>query len=636
MKTITLLLLFAALFSSYALAEEIEISGKVTDYDGKPITGITVYFLHGYEAITDKNGTYRISLDDRIDYGVTFNFYDYYYENQIKIGKITSKKYDFQISLDSLLLLVKSNLHDIELKGSERREIMYDAEESGEMGTFSKALEISDSEIRTLGVMAKPATLDMKSSGSGEGIETMPVATSDANVSAGLLTSGEVNDFRKWDMWNDLTEDEFKEHSEKWNFNPKKRYTVQLVNADNTPVIDKLVSFKEKSGKILWQGRTDNTGKVELWADIFQIYTQSFDRNKYQIIIEQEQDVIKYPEPTDFFNGINIINLANDCEENKNVDIMFAVDATGSMGDEINYLKAELIDIISRVKENNEDLNINLSSLFYRDGSDEYLVKMSPFSTDFEKTTDFINKQFAGGGGDFPEAVDAALFYGINNFKWSEKAVARIMFLILDAPPHDDSATVMRLHELTARAAMEGIRIVPVACSGVDKSTEFILRSIALATNGTYVFLTDDSRIGGSHIKPSTDKYNVEKLNDLFIRLIEQFTSTPNCNKDNYTDYPFDDRIFNEGDAVTGIGNDNVLNIINCYPNPTSGIFTLELKTDVEELYLVDITGKIIKKLPNNTSGKYEVNISEYPTGVYYVKFLANGKWAAQGIMLRR
>lgn len=632
MKHITLLLLFAALFSSYASAEIIEISGKVTDYSGKPITGISVNFLHDYTAVTDKYGIYRIKIDDRRTYEVMFSFYSYYNENTIKIGKIESNKYDFKISLDSLSIRLGKFQHDIEFKGSSDRIETYE----GEMVESHPASIISDAEVRTLGAMAKPTTLKAAGGSATDGIVVEPTVSIDANVSAGLLTSGEVNDFRKWDMWNDLTDDEFKEHSQKWNFNPKKRYTVQLVNADNTPVIDKLVLLKEKTGKILWQGRTDNTGKVELWADLFQIYSQSFDRNKYQVIIEQDHDVIKYPEPTDFFNGVNIINLANNCKDMKNVDIMFAVDATGSMGDEINYLKAELIDIISRVKENNEDLNINLSSLFYRDDNDEYLVKMSPFSTDFEKTTDFINQQFAGGGGDFPEAVDAALFYGINNFKWSENAVARIMFLILDAPPHDDSVTINRLHELTARAAMEGIRIVPVAASGVDKSTEFIMRSLALATNGTYIFLTDDSGIGGSHIKPSTDKYDVEKLNDLFIRLIEQFTSTPNCNKDNYSNYPFDDRIYNEGDAVSGVDDKDIINIINCYPNPTNGIFTLELKSDVEEMYLVDITGKIIKKLSNSTSGIYDINISDFPNGVYYVKFLAKGKWAAQGILLRR
>ena len=41
-----------------------------------------------------------------------------------------------------------------------------------------------------------------------------------------------------------------------------------------------------------------------------------------------------------------------------------------------------------------------------------------------------------------------------------------------------------------------------------------------MATNGTYVFITNDSGIGNEHIEATVGEYQVEKLRDLIARLI--------------------------------------------------------------------------------------------------------------------
>ena len=98
----------------------------------------------------------------------------------------------------------------------------------------------------------------------------------------------------------------------------------------------------------------------------------------------------------------------------------------------------------------------------------------------------------------------------LNSGGWDEQARARILFLVLDAPCHEDSATVALLHEQVLNAAAMGVRIVPVVCSGVGESGELLLRQMALATNGTSFFLTDDSGIGGKHLKPTMDTLKVD------------------------------------------------------------------------------------------------------------------------------
>lgn len=71
-------------------------------------------------------------------------------------------------------------------------------------------------------------------------------------------------------------------------------------------------------------------------------------------------------------------------------------------------------------------------------------------------------------------------------------------------------------------SSQKGIRISAVASSGVDKETEFLLRFLGIRTGGSYIFLTDDSGIGGDHIEPTVGQYEVELLNDLLVRVISE------------------------------------------------------------------------------------------------------------------
>ncbi len=72
-------------------------------------------------------------------------------------------------------------------------------------------------------------------------------------------------------------------------------------------------------------------------------------------------------------------------------------------------------------------------------------------------------------------------------------------------------------------AAARGIRIVPVVASGIDGNTEFLMRLTAIATNGTYVFITNDSGIGNEHLEPTVGDYEVEHLKDLIVRVIGEY-----------------------------------------------------------------------------------------------------------------
>src|SRR5439155_19363915 len=129
--------------------------------------------------------------------------------------------------------------------------------------------------------------------------------------------------------------------------------------------------------------------------------------------------------------------ISESTENSLTADLMFMVDATGSMGDEIEYLKNELFDVLDRAASSSGNINMRYAAVFYRDLGDEYVTKPHDFTKNKSEIVDFVKQQHADGGNDYPEAVDEALQTAAAQ-NWSDNARARIMFLILDAPPHDD------------------------------------------------------------------------------------------------------------------------------------------------------------------------------------------------------
>ena len=218
------------------------------------------------------------------------------------------------------------------------------------------------------------------------------------------------------------------------------------------------------------------------------------------------------------------VSLTESKAQENIIKLMFVIDATGSMGDEMRYLAAELADVVHRVATQAEDVRIDLALLFYRDDGDREKFAYYAFKTVTEEQglnaqLSVLTKQKATGGGDYPEAVDEALVLAAGK-DWGEENSTKLMFLVLDAPSHETDTQRANMKNAVSAAAAKGIRICPVLCSGADILCEYVTRTSALLTGGTSVFVTDDSGIGGEHLDPDLPDATVEKLNDLMVRLI--------------------------------------------------------------------------------------------------------------------
>lgn len=351
---------------------------------------------------------------------------------------------------------------------------------------------------------------------------------------AGVVTAGEWRDLDNWLFWSNLmtasqsdqTGTNYAEYSEYWGLYTNNRVAVRVTDANGVPQRDVPVTLNYHESDIdiapkpLYQGRTDNKGEVNLWIGLTQ-NQEVKDVSNLGLLVnnEPEQAVII----THWGDEVQWNECITSVTPTTNIDIAFIVDATGSMSDEISFLKSDLTDIINKVQDRQSSANIRTAALFYRDEGDEYVTKTNDFTSHLSQTVDFIKNQYADGGGDYPEAVHTALEMGMQQLSWREENSIRLAFMLLDAPPHHQDNVIASLQASIPQYAKRGIRIIPVAASGVDKPTEFFLRFTALATDATYVFLTNHSGVGGDHIEATVGEYNVELLNDLIVRLINQY-----------------------------------------------------------------------------------------------------------------
>jgi Mg-chelatase subunit ChlD len=197
-------------------------------------------------------------------------------------------------------------------------------------------------------------------------------------------------------------------------------------------------------------------------------------------------------------------------------DLMIALDSTGSMGDEIEFLKSELRSILADLQRAYPDLDMRVGLVAYRDLGDDYVTRTDPLTSNFDVVQRSLARTRGEGGGDMPEAMDQALIRAVAQ-DWRPDAVKSLL-LVADAPPHDNLQGRAFIAAEAARARR--IQIVPVAASGVDDRAEYFMRAVAAATQSRYIFLTDDSGIGNPHAEPDVDCYVVTQLAGAIRRVL--------------------------------------------------------------------------------------------------------------------
>lgn len=288
----------------------------------------------------------------------------------------------------------------------------------------------------------------------------------------------------------------------------RSRISVKVMGSDGRPVPFAKVSIRRRPGPLVLTTAAD--GVVSFYP--------AFDKvsGRTSVAVTSSAgaatgviDVAKGPQNV-------ALKVAGRAAQVSQLDIALVVDTTGSMGDEMEYLHAEIDSIVRRVRRNAGNVDIRIGLIAYKDDGDEYVVKSYGMGRNPTFVSNTLETLGAGGGGDMPEAVDQAM-KAAEQLQWRPNAV-KAMLLVADAPPHDEK--MAETLSSTGRLRGRGVQIVPVAASGVDDKAEYVMRTMAAMTQGRYIFLTDDSGVGDPHVVPQVSCYLVTHLDGLIARVV--------------------------------------------------------------------------------------------------------------------
>ncbi|MEZ4440158.1 MAG: VWA domain-containing protein [Polyangiaceae bacterium] len=210
------------------------------------------------------------------------------------------------------------------------------------------------------------------------------------------------------------------------------------------------------------------------------------------------------------------------------IDVAFILDSTGSMSEEIAAVKATIQKVTSSLSDG--QARIRLGLVEYKDRSDDQATRVYPMSFDHRAFARSVEAVRATGGGDIPEDAVQGLQVGVDQLAWNDQAVARLAFMIGDAPPHLDYQDGGSYEGAAKKAAHRGIKIFTVAASGMDDLGQVVWRQIAQYTGGTNLFVmrggAGPQSVGGGDPKSSCggtqESYTSGNLDQLIVAKVER------------------------------------------------------------------------------------------------------------------
>ena len=142
------------------------------------------------------------------------------------------------------------------------------------------------------------------------------------------------------------------------------------------------------------------------------------------------------------------------------IEVVFALDTTGSMSALIQASKEKIWSIASSMAQAEQAPEIRMGLVAYRDRGDDYVTRVSDLSSDLDSMFATLMDYQAQGGGDGPESVNKALYDAVHEMSWSQDQNAyQVIFLVGDAPPHMDYQDEVQYPKIIAEAKRKGILI---------------------------------------------------------------------------------------------------------------------------------------------------------------------------------
>jgi hypothetical protein len=383
------------------------------------------------------------------------------------------------------------------------------ARESRSASTLAARMDAYDAERKELA----PSAADMGHSVAGG-------ATDDVATPAPVdshLNAGSVDDNEKWEDFLRYRDDFLASGVPAHDVDVTNRYVLHVVDGDGKPVRGAHVELRNGSDVLATRttyadGRTLVFPPRPSGQDTSVNFTLAVSKGdaKTSVTLDREtrdQKITLKDAPVD--GGVKM-------------DIEFLLDATGSMGDEIEQLKANMVSVAEQVDKMSPRPDVRFAITSYRDRGDEYVTRTVDFTGDLAAFTESLRAVVADGGGDTPESLNAGLHDAIAKPTWRDDAI-KLVFLVADAAPHLDYTDDADYAKEMDVAAQQGIKIHPIASSGLDDQGEYVMRQLAQYTTGRFNFLTygADGVSPGDQTTHHVDDYSVLSLDELVVQLVK-------------------------------------------------------------------------------------------------------------------
>lgn len=351
----------------------------------------------------------------------------------------------------------------------------------------------------------------------GERTMTEPASVSDPNS---RLTAGEVDDNAGWDDY--LLYLRNYSGAAVIRMDVSERHQIWVKDAQDRPVLDARIGI-EVDGQEITSLRTHSDGRAYFFPRTLETTADSY------TVKVQVNDVV---ERFDIPGGgsqrewtVTLPGAASQELSQARLDVLFLIDATGSMADEINQLKENIHAISGQIDALPSQPDVRFGMVAYRDRGDEYITRVSDFTPDVEEFATELDGVYADGGGDYPEDLNEALSKAIHEPEWRIEDTVSLIFLVADAPPHLDYGQQNHYALEVLEAAERGIKVFPIASSGLDSQGEYIFRQLAQVSGGRFIFLTygvSGPGSTGTETDFQVSDYTVSALDALVVKIVEE------------------------------------------------------------------------------------------------------------------
>jgi len=262
-----------------------------------------------------------------------------------------------------------------------------------------------------------------------------------------------------------------------------------------------------------------------------------------------------------------------------NLDIMFIMDLTGSMGTWLNEAKKTVKNIIEEILDNNPGSKIRLSFIGYRDfieAKQKRIYNSIEFTEDINEFDNFLSKLECYGGGDEPEDIVGALGVALN-MNWNSNS--KYAVLVCDAPCHGK-----KYHDISydkfEEGDPDGTLLEDVMKKFYEKGITFYCIEIDNNTTKMFNIMRE--------VYNNNEKFHVEKLGNSVhqFSFFVAFSASVLLGNAKYKKMKFNE-------IITNYRNEIISKIMEKYINNKDSI-TTQLINEIENLNLGDNDKKLL------------------------------------------